>query len=751
MSMTFHGATDDERQALRAIGELIEYGEVCFLKQASETPVTFTIFKDYGATRKKEHTASLAELREGILKTAAPTKAELPWLKLARFGEKKTKKGSLRNDDNVLEITGIELDYDGKQMSLATAASIIEYNQLRCLLYTSPSYTETEPKWRILCPTSKALPPGERERLARGVDTLFGNIFSVESFTLSQSYYFGSVSSNGIANPVHQCDIFDGDFVDELPLPPPPAGKAKTDGKGGDDGKGGNAGDDGGRSWGALYDDILSGRSLHPALCALAAKYLATGMSPGAAVNALYGLMDQSAARQNERERWEHRRGQIPNLVDTAFEKFHTPEPQPKPEPHALDEVHEMFRKWLDQDYDLDALDAVLAAAAAEKLTGDPLWLLLISGPGGAKTETVGSLEGAGAHVTSTIASEGALLSAVTPKKAMRKAATGGLLRKIGDRGILVIKDVTSILSADRNIRGTVLAALREVYDGKWERNVGSEGGQTLTWKGRIVIIGAVTTAWDTHHAVVAALGDRFVLIRMDSYRGRSRAAQKSISNTGDEVQMREELRTAVGGLLAHARTDEVKLTAAERDQIARMADIVTMSRTAAERDYKGDITEVHAPEMPTRFAKQLTQVVRGGVSIGLSREEAMLLAVRCARDSIPPGRLEILLDIAKNPNTRISDVRKRINKPWKTTKREMDALQMLGMLECTEEKEQADTPEKEAKTVWLYNITPDFDVKTLREMAALDPTEWTRPYDVASRRARRARPGADDHGRKSE
>ena len=51
-----------------------------------------------------------------------------------------------------------------------------------------------------------------------------------------------------------------------------------------------------------------------------------------------------------------------------------------------------------------------------------------------------------GAHVTSTIASEGALLSA-TPRRERNKKATGGLLRKIGDHGVLVIKDVTSILS----------------------------------------------------------------------------------------------------------------------------------------------------------------------------------------------------------------------------------------------------------------------------------------------------------------
>ena len=93
------------------------------------------------------------------------------------------------------------------------------------------------------------------------------------------------------------------------------------------------------------------------------------------------------------------------------------------------------------------------------------------------------------------------MLSA-TSAKTRSKTATGGLLRKIGDHGVLVIKDVTSILSAARETRGTVLAAIREIYDGRWERNVGTDGGQTLTWTGRIVLIGAVTTAWDSAHAL---------------------------------------------------------------------------------------------------------------------------------------------------------------------------------------------------------------------------------------------------------
>ena len=263
-------------------------------------------------------------------------------------------------------------------------------------------------------------------------------------------------------------------------------------------------------------------------------------------------------------------------------------------------EVHSIFKRWFGEAYDTDVIDAVMAAAAAERLAGDPLWLLVISGPGNTKTETVQSLAGCGAHVSSTISSEGALLSA-SPRKSRAKTATGGLLRKIGDRGILVIKDVTSILSADRNTRAGVLAALREVYDGRWERNVGTDGGQTLTWTGRIAVVGAVTTAWDVAHAVVSVMGDRFVSIRSDSTVGRAQAGVRAIRNTGGETAMRAEIVAAVGGLIGHIDADQTwPLEDDEIEQLVAAADIVTYARTAVERDFRGDVINSHAPEMPT-------------------------------------------------------------------------------------------------------------------------------------------------------
>ena len=144
---------------------------------------------------------------------------------------------------------------------------------------------------------------------------------------------------------------------------------------------------------------------------------------------------------------------------------------------------------------------------------------------------------------------------------------------------------------------------------------------------------------------------------------------------------MRAELASAVSAVLARVDTRPVELEHEERERLLRAADLVTRARTAVMRDARGNVTDAHAPEMPTRFARQLMQLVRGGVAIGMSVEEAMGLAVRCARDSVPPLRLAILVDLADHPGSLVSDVRKRLQKPHNTIDRELQALHVLGLV----------------------------------------------------------------------
>jgi hypothetical protein len=136
----------------------------------------------------------------------------------------------------------------------------------------------------------------------------------------------------------------------------------------------------------------------------------------------------------------------------------------------------------------------------------------------------------------------------------------------------------------------------------------------------------------------------------------------------------------------------------------------VTLARTGVEYDYKGDVVDAHAPEMPTRFLRQLQQVMRGGLALGMSRERCMHLAVRAARDSMPPIRLSIVDWLAAHPSQtwRVADIRRGVDLPWRTVDRQCQALHMLGVVRV-DENEGSD-----GRSKFFYGLAAGIDADAL-------------------------------------
>jgi hypothetical protein len=140
-------------------------------------------------------------------------------------------------------------------------------------------------------------------------------------------------------------------------------------------------------------------------------------------------------------------------------------------EPIELAEAVKVYQEWLHLP-SAEPLYVVWGAIVANRLPGEPVWLLLVDASGGGKTEIVracGDLPEC-AHISSLTAA--GLLSG-SSKSETADDATGGVLRAIGDQGVIVAKDFTSVLAMEKNDRGRVLAALREVYDGDYTRQLG--------------------------------------------------------------------------------------------------------------------------------------------------------------------------------------------------------------------------------------------------------------------------------------
>jgi KaiC/GvpD/RAD55 family RecA-like ATPase len=239
------------------------------MKTPTDT-IAVTYFSDYGASEKREAWRTLAELQDEILETAAPQKADLPWLKFATFGDKRTVKKSLRHDANVVSVYGLEADYDAGVLSFADAVETLTKAGILALIYTSPRHTPHQPRWRVLCPFSAPYPPEKRAPFLGRLNGLFGGVFAVESWTLSQAYYFGRVGDN----PAHACEIIDGqpidlhDDLDEIWMGKPNSNDTDA-----------GATYSGPANEAELLADIAEGRSYHAAMTRLAGKWAISGVS----------------------------------------------------------------------------------------------------------------------------------------------------------------------------------------------------------------------------------------------------------------------------------------------------------------------------------------------------------------------------------------------------------------------------------------------------------------------------------------
>ena len=264
------------------------------------THVTF--FKDRSAQTLTAQDITLEQLRDLYLTTSAQEKAQLPWNKLARFGDVKSDKGSLRYNGNVKAITGVEGDYDLEIISFAEAVETVQRAKLQAIIFTSPSHTPLKPRWRIQLPTSKELEPNQRAPLLARVNGIFGGVFSIESFTLSQAYYYGCVNDN----PEHQVAIVQGDFIDNrADLDATALGKASVIDKTPD---------------AVLMEKIRTGTAYHPALVALSARLIGRGESAEDAIDQLRKLFDNATGPHDAR--WQKRLDSIPGIVASAVAKF---------------------------------------------------------------------------------------------------------------------------------------------------------------------------------------------------------------------------------------------------------------------------------------------------------------------------------------------------------------------------------------------------------------------------------------------
>jgi hypothetical protein len=363
-------------------------------------------------------------------------------------------------------------------------------------------------------------------------------------------------------------------------------------------------------------------------------------------------------------------------LEETDFQL----DPSERRETKMLVALRQAFQGWLHLP-DPGALYLALGTIAANRLEGDPVWALLVGAPGGGKSELLNAFSNLpDVHPAATL-TEAALLSG-TPKREKASDAKGGLLRAIGDYGIIVAKDFGSVLSMNRDARAAVLAALREVYDGAWTRHVGTDGGRTLAWSGKVGFLGGCTPTIDRHHAVMGTMGERFILYRIPDVDPNVQA-REALKHAGRERAMRAELASAVTSLLAAELRTPPARSEEETDALIALSTLVVRARSAVERDgYSREIELVPGPEAPGRLAIVLDRLLAGLDAIGTGRGDAWSVVRKAALDSVPALRLSVLYALHDVTELDTNAVASVVRHPAQTTRRALEDLTAHGLVE---------------------------------------------------------------------
>ena len=279
---------------------------------------------------------------------------------------------------------------------------------------------------------------------------------------------------------------------------------------------------------------------------------------------------------------------------------------------NPVDIYKKRISKYLVLNESHDYIDFVWGVIYANRLDVKPIWAYLIGPSSAGKTTILDPMDGHESIVSLDTLSKASLLPGVKagrPTKKGTEAAIKNSVLKQADGKILVIKDLSPLLTEDYKELKSILGILRSAYDGKFSKAFGNIGRVEIECK--FGLIAAVTDAIDNHSVVDSELGQRFIGYRMPAISLKEeRAICDAILNTKESV-LNEALCAAAYEMLDR-EPKEPSITKRQADVIMYAAEVVALARTGITRDKYRRSPSVSRPERTARLYSQLISLTKG-------------------------------------------------------------------------------------------------------------------------------------------
>lgn len=326
-------------------------------------------------------------------------------------------------------------------------------------------------------------------------------------------------------------------------------------------------------------------------------------------------------------------------------------------------------------------IKTLIASVINQRISGDSVWIVFVGASGEGKSEFINSIaKCVGVWPLSTLTSH-------TFISGQSKTSTETSLLLRIQNGIITFKDLTSLLSENREERAMIMAQLREIYDGKMNKSFGN--GRDINWEGKITVIAASTYAIHSLKQQYTAMGERFLFYNIISP-DREEATRRAMRNqsSGNLKEQRLNIETAVGEYVNNKfqiPNETPKISEDVETQLIHLAELSTRARSDVERNFRSpamEILEVYKPEMPTRFAGQLQGYANSLMIINwnemgklelLKEDEEILYKI--SLDSVNKSRRTAMQELSKYDIIETSGLATKLNMPTNTVRRWLEDL----------------------------------------------------------------------------
>jgi hypothetical protein len=354
--------------------------------------------------------------------------------------------------------------------------------------------------------------------------------------------------------------------------------------------------------------------------------------------------------------------------------------------PATLDEVHTVFRRWLFLS-NTDAIDIMLATAFALNIEGPPLWLFLVSPPGGAKTATLMALsKWTDAFFTSSLTPH-ALISGAN----WQGQSDPSLIPRLNGK-LLTIKDFTPVFAMKELDQGEIFGILRDAYDGRCGKIFGN--GVERSYESSFGIIAGVTPRVYDLGEGHASLGERFLKFAMGDnllHESESEIIARAIANVDRTNRMQDELSDVVAGFLTAPRGPLPTISPMYQKRVIALSQFGARIRGTVSKDFRGEnIIGKPFAEVGSRLGVQLSKLMRALAWIhGRTEvnEDDYRMAVKVMLDTISQRHEDLLRALYKrcpgDMDTCTSvELSADTHYPNTTVRRMLDDLHMLQIVD---------------------------------------------------------------------